>query len=200
MTFLANLPATPVLVRKEYLYNFEKGHGEYEEGWWVSVKSIRGRALLFETLLSNGALYDKLPISAFCWKACDAMPLSTLQLWDNLSNNIQVIHKEFISGMRVKVLLKDRTFVDGEYCFTIDYQGWGTLSQTAQEHKSQNLIKLDNGNFALQPNNRVLFNDASLTTPTKPDYIASQVIWTCEGTDSISFSNDDKFFYEGETK
>lgn len=199
MTFIANLPATKVLVRKEYLYNFEKGFGEYEEGWWVSVKSIQGRALLFETLLSNGALYDKLPISAFCWKECPHIPLHYLQLWDNLSNNIQVIHKEFISGMGVKVLMKDKVILDGEYCFTIDYQGWGTLSQTAQEHKSQNLIKLDNGCFALQPNNRVLFADASLTTPNKPDYIASQIIWSCEGKDNFSVSNEDAFYYDGQT-
>ena len=200
MTSIQNLPAVPVKIRKEFLYNFEKGFGEFEDGWWVSAKSIKGRALLFETLLSNGALYDKLPISAFCWKECDALPLSSLQLWDNLSNDIQIVRKEFIAGMNVKVFLKDIGIETGEYLFTIDYFGWGTLAETAQEHKSANVIKLSNGNFTIQPNNRILFDDASLTKAKKPDYIASQIIWTCENPETFSVSDDNKFFYDQKEK
>jgi len=50
MSFLvANLPVTPVWVKKEYLYDLEdnKGKGELVEGTWVTVKSKPGRALLF---------------------------------------------------------------------------------------------------------------------------------------------------------
>lgn len=196
MTSIQNLPAIQVLVRKEYLYNFTKGYNEYEKGWLVSVKAIRGRALTFEVLLSNGALYDKLPISALCWKECGPIPLTTLQLWDNLSSNIQIINKTFISSMPVKVFLKNIGEIEGEYLFTIDYFGWGTLAETAPEHKSGNFIKLANGSFAIQPNNRMLFLDSALTTANKPDYIATQNIWTCEGEDNFSVSNDDRFFYD----
>ena len=67
MAFLvANLPPVKVYVKKEYLYDHQKGHGELVEGVWITVKSIEGRALYFETYLPEyGALYDKLPISAF---------------------------------------------------------------------------------------------------------------------------------------
>ena len=67
MSFLvANLPPTKVYVKKQYLYDHQKGHGEFVEGVWVACKSIQGRALYFETYLPEyGALYDKLPISAF---------------------------------------------------------------------------------------------------------------------------------------
>ena len=70
MAFLIhNLPPMNVFVRKEYLYDLEKGHGEYTPGIWVSVKSTMSKALYFETLLTDyGALFDKLPISAFVWK------------------------------------------------------------------------------------------------------------------------------------
>ena len=52
--------------RKEYLTDFQSGHGEFVEGLWVSAKSIQGRAFYFETYLPEyGAMYDKLPISAF---------------------------------------------------------------------------------------------------------------------------------------
>ena len=53
-TFLVhNIPQVPVYVRKEYLTQFKSGQGEYEEGRWVTVKSKRERALLFETILSE---------------------------------------------------------------------------------------------------------------------------------------------------
>jgi hypothetical protein len=65
-TLVANVPPVKVWVRKEYLYDLQKGHGEYTPGYWVSCKSLSGRALYFETYLTHyGALYDKLPISAF---------------------------------------------------------------------------------------------------------------------------------------
>ena len=63
---LVNLPAYKVWVRKEYLRDLQDGHGEFVEGVWVSAKSIPGRAFYFETYLPEyGAMYDKLPISAF---------------------------------------------------------------------------------------------------------------------------------------
>ena len=65
-TLIINLPATDVWVRREYLRDHIDGHGEFVKGVWVSAKSIPGRAFYFETYLPEyGALYDKLPISAF---------------------------------------------------------------------------------------------------------------------------------------
>ena len=63
---IANLPTKKVFVRKEYLTDFQSGFGEFVEGLWVCAKSIQGRAFYFETYLPEyGAMYDKLPISAF---------------------------------------------------------------------------------------------------------------------------------------
>ena len=65
-TLICNLPSNKVWVRKEYLRDFKDGHGEFVEGNWVTAKSIPGRAFYFETYLPKyGALFDKLPISAF---------------------------------------------------------------------------------------------------------------------------------------
>ena len=63
MSFLVcNTPIIPVYVKKEYLYDLEKGHGELTPGVWVTAKSVMGKALYFETLLTDyGALFDKLP-------------------------------------------------------------------------------------------------------------------------------------------
>jgi len=67
MSFLlANLPPVHCFVRKEFLYDFKEGHGEYVPCIWVSIKSIRGQAFRIESYLPEyGALYDKLPLSAY---------------------------------------------------------------------------------------------------------------------------------------
>ena len=57
---VANLPPVKCFIRKEFLYNFEKGHGELEPCWWFSIKSLRGQSFRIESYLNNyGALYDK---------------------------------------------------------------------------------------------------------------------------------------------
>ena len=63
---ITNIPSKKVWVRKEYLRYLQDGHGEFVEGVWVTAKSLPGRSFYFETYLPEyGALYDKLPISAF---------------------------------------------------------------------------------------------------------------------------------------
>jgi len=165
-----SLPLQSVYVRKEFLYDHERGHGEFTPGIWVSVKSVEAKALYFETLLTDyGALYDKLPISAFVWKADhgELLPLDVLQLWDCFDYDITVIQKPLLS--RCEFFGKDRRMHSGEYCFTIDNCHRDTsildtnFSEHDPEHKSFNVIKLDNGQFAAQPNNRVIWRDSSLT-------------------------------------
>ena len=68
-TLICNLPSVDVWVRREYLRDHQDGHGEFVKGVWVTAKSIPGRSFYFETYLPDyGALYDKLPISAFLSK------------------------------------------------------------------------------------------------------------------------------------
>lgn len=210
MSYLvANLPPIQCYIRKEYLYDFQKGWGEFEPCYWVSVKSIKGKALYFESLLTNyGALYDKLPISAYVWKKDveeeELLPLDYLEIWDAFSYNISVIEKSTLSKLDVMVYMKDRKFYRGEYMFTIDSchsepnELNVSLSQTPNEHKSFNVIKLDNGQFCAQPNNRILFHDQSLTPKgiTKPDFKVSTKEFICERGSKWSAGDDDNFFYD----
>jgi hypothetical protein len=206
---IANLPPLQCYVRKEYLYDFKKGHGEYEPCYWISVKSIKGKALYFESLLTNyGAVYDKLPLSAYVWKT-DAdpkefLPLDFIEIWDAFSYNITILEKSTLSGLHCKVYMKDKKYYNGNYMFTIDSCHSDpnelnvSLSQTPNEHKSFNIIKLENGQFAAQPNNRVLFYDQSLTAKgvTKPDFKVSTREFSCEDSQKWSAGDSDDFFYE----
>ena len=202
MSFLvANLPMQPVWVRKEYLYNFKRGHGEFMRGYWVSVKAQKHRALLFETLLENGALYDKLPISAFVNdpEAEITFKQHELALWDIDAWHITTIVKDNIRHLDCMVRI-GKEMVPGEYICTIDQcDSNGELltscASIPREHKSQNIILLENGQFASQPNNRILWTDPSLThVENPPDF---------EACDEIYFSNtnqnyclQDAWFYE----
>ena len=214
MSYLvANLPPVQCYIRKEYLYNFQSGFGEFEPCYWVSVKSVKGKALYIESLLTNyGALYDKLPISAYVWKTDvnvkELLPLDYLEIWDAFSYNISVIQKSTLSGLQCKVFMKNKEFYNGDYMFTIDSchsepnELNVSLSETPNEHKSFNIIKLDNGQFAAQPNNRVLFYDQSLTPNGVkiPDFKVSTKEFYCEDGNKWSAGNDDNFFYSLDEK
>ena len=53
-----------VFVRNEYMYQNQKGHGEFTPGVIISVRCMPGQAALFQVLLDNGVLRDKLPSHA----------------------------------------------------------------------------------------------------------------------------------------
>ena len=111
MNFVANTPYIKCWVKKEYLHDLEKGHGELVEAVMVAVKSVQGRALMFEAYLPEyGACFDKFPLSAFVWKKDfkeeEQLPLGTLELWDSFSNNIQIWSKRLLKNCDVEILLK----------------------------------------------------------------------------------------------
>jgi len=208
MAFLVHpLPPVPVWVKKEYLYDHQKDHGELTPGIWISVKSTQAKALYFETLLTDyGALYDKLPLSAFVWKQdydkSNQLSLDTLQLWDCFDYHLTVIQKPLLS--RCEFFGKDKQMHPGEYAFTIDTAHADisildtNFSEHDPEHKSFNVIKLDNGQFAAQPNNRVIWRDQSLI-PEKlmtPDFKVCSQNYQVETTPKWTVGHSDEWQYK----
>jgi hypothetical protein len=205
---VASLPPLKCFVRREFLYNFTKGHGEYEPAIWVSIKALRGQVFRIESLLpAYGALYDKLPIHAYVWRTDSpaALPIDTLQLWDCMGYKFTVIEKIGLRNLGVKFMSKDKTWVYGKYLFTVDFCADGQdvdtgFTEQAEEHKSFNFLRLDNGQFACQPNNRCLWYDQSLIpSDTKhPDFQAAQTFWTVDGTRKWTTGTD--WFYNIEER
>ena len=208
MAFLVHsLSPIPVFVKKEYLYDLEKGHGELTPGIWISVKSVMYKALYFETLLTEyGALFDKLPISAFVWKEDydneNQLPLDVLQLWDCFDYHVTVIQKPLLS--RCQFFGKDKRMHDGEYIFTIDNAHPDTnvldmnFSEHDPEHKSFNIIQLDNGQIAAQPNNRIIWRDSSLTPEDlkTPDFKVCTQNYAVEVEPKWSVGHTDEWAYK----
>jgi len=206
---IANLPSYEVWVRKEYLTDHKSGHGEFVKGVWVSAKSIPGRAFYFETYLPDyAAMFDKLPISAFCSDPETPKPdmtLHNLQFWNCMDYGVVAVQKQFIGSMHYEVMTRDFGTQTGTYICTLDNYhqdvdaiDYSTSEQPA-EHKSHNLLELDNGQFCLYPNNRMRIYDNSLTpeTPKTPDFKVSTVYYQVEnGHDRDGLGNDENYFWK----
>ena len=209
MNLICNLPAEKVWVRKEYLTDHKSGHGEFVEGVWVAAKSIPGRAFYFETYLPEyGALYDKLPISAFLRAPKTPTPdmsLENLQFWNCMDYGVMAINKGFISSMDAEIRTRDHGLIKGQYIFTLDnYHADinvidNNVSEVPQEHKSHNCIQLENGQYALYPNNSMRLYDLSITPqhPKTPDFKVSTIEYQVEnGTEWGRLGDTDDYFWE----
>ena len=53
-----------VFIRDEYMYQHKKGQGNFTPGIVISVRCMPGQVALFQVLLNNGVLRDKLPSHA----------------------------------------------------------------------------------------------------------------------------------------
>ena len=207
MSYLnASIPPIYCQIRREYLYDLKHNKGETEDCVVFGIASIPGRAVLFHTLLTNGAIFWRLPISAFIQKGfeCSRVPnqnLVDLELWNSFSYYPSINSFDFLIGQKCKYLGVDKKFYAGEYLFTID---WAhpepniidtEHSEIPQEHKCGHLLALDNGNYAIQPNNRILWNVPSFTTSTYwPDYKVQTSYWNVENKDFISEDSDNMFY------
>jgi hypothetical protein len=207
MSYLnASIPPIYCQIRREYLYDLKLNKGETEDCVVFGLTSIPGRAVLFHTLLTNGAIFWRLPISAFIQKGfeCSGVPnqnLVDLELWNSFSYYPSVNTFDFLIGQKCKYLGVDKKFYAGEYLFTID---WAhpepniidtEHSEIPQEHKCGHVLALDNGNYAIQPNNRILWNVPSFTTATHwPDYKVQSSYWNVENKDFISEDSDNMFY------
>ena len=205
---ICNLPSTKVWVRREYLRDHQDGHGEFVEGIWVTAKSIPGRAFYFETYLPEyGALFDKLPISAFLSRKeipKPDLPLNNLQFWNCMDYGVVAIHKQFIGSMDYEIFTRDFGFLKGTYIATLDNYHADinsidySTSETPEEHKSSNLLELDNGQYCLYPNNRMRIYDNSLTPhePLQPDFKVSTIEYQVENGNQPRLGDTDEYFWK----
>jgi hypothetical protein len=196
-----------VWVRDEYLYQGTKGKGEFTQGIIISVRCMPGQAALFQVLFENGVMRDKLPSHALLTKPelpDPDLPFHYLQLWNCFSYNFTLLKLNFVSGGPVEVYMKDRKYYSGKYFATIN---WGsndintdiTLSEDPMEHKSHHIILLDNGQIALQPNNRIKWSEPSFVTkpfPEKPDYLVCNEFYNVEDHEKWHTEDSDRMFYE----
>ena len=177
---VANLPPTKVWVHKAALRDYRDQFDEWTIGYWTTIKSIPGRGFYFETYLPEyGALYDKLTIDAFrvwdsdFYKGPDLsdkpLPIEDLQFWNCFDYGVTVIEKNLIGNMEFQVRTRSGKTVTGKYLFTVDNYHPSRdepdyyFTEVPDEHKSFNVVELENGQFGAYPNNRCRMVDPSLS-------------------------------------
>lgn len=190
-------------VKKEHLFAYSSNQNEFEYVYVFGARSTPARALLFHVMTESGAQRANVPVSALVHKK-DApdIPLDLLQLWDCFGKEINVIIFNYLINKRCQVILKDKSLVWGSYMMTFDWEN-NSYSDTPQDYKNAHLIKLDNGCFALQPNNRILWRDSNfITKPLDPNniprYKVDNQIFVCETSDRWVSQDSDCFYYEME--
>lgn len=165
----ANLPVINCLIRNEFLFNHEKGHNEFTPADVHSVASIQGRTPLFEAFLENGVNWTRRPIHAFVWKEdAEKLPLSEYIYWDCFSSYIDVKVRERLSGLRADLISITGVKRQGIYLFTLDWSHQDrnmvdTGFSETPEHKCGHVFKMDNGNYFIYPNNRIIWIDRAWT-------------------------------------
>ena len=101
---------------------------------------------------------------------------------------VVAVQKQFIGSMHYEVYTRDFGNQTGTYICTLDNYhqdvdaiDYSTSEQPA-EHKSHNLLELDNGQFCLYPNNRCRIFDTSMTPQNVkiPDFKVSTRIFEVE--------------------
>lgn len=196
-----NIPCLEVYVARWALTDGKDKEGS-ERGWLYGVKAPKHKAFQFHVLLDSGASYWGLPISALKTTENDGwLSLSDAQLWSNISTSISACEFEFIRRMACTVRLRSGKTEKGIYRFTIDYEGQGDLSDTPNEHKCAHIIELDSGYLVAYPNNRVIFNDASLVKGNAAtrgykinttEYLVDETNWSVSESDDFLYNSKEE--------
>lgn len=200
-----DIPPICCLVRAEFLYNLEKGHGEFYECMIFGLASIQGLALTFHCMLANGAQFARLPIHAFAWnREAPTQAIDELMLWNCFSYNVTVTPFTWLRDLRVDMLGRNKQWYPGQYLFTVDWYG-SSLAEDPGEggFKQAHILKLQNGNYAGQPNNRLRWHEPSFITkpfPERPDYITNAHVWSAEQMSKWVTEDSGAYFYDVKVK
>ncbi len=208
----ANIPVEYAQIRKEYLYDLKSHHGEVEDCIIFGISSITGKSILFHAIMENGAIFYRLPITAFIQRGFkpEDVPrrrLDELQLWNCFSYYPSVHSWDILEAQAGKYIGKDKKWHHGKYLFTVDFAHPEPNildtdhSEIPHEHKCAHIIALDDGNYAAQPNNRCIWDIPSFTVKNNiPDWKVQTSEWNVENTSKWKTADTDDFFYEIEEK
>jgi len=187
----ANIPPIECYVRSNFLQNrteFDEAKDTYLPVLIFGVASIPHRAPLFHFIKEE--LYN-------------------LVLWDSFSSYIGVTQYDFLCNKRMKYIDRNKKWNEGTYLFTLDWSQEDRniadvgFSEVPGQHKCGHVIKLDNGNFAIQPNNRIRAFEPSFVTKPGQNVIERKLgtsMWSVENTSKWVLSDDDRYDYEVKQK
>ena len=198
-----NIPTLTCFIKNEFLFNHTKGHGEHTLCDVHSVASIEKRVPLFEAFLENGVNWTRRPINAFVWKKdAEQLPLSEYIYWDCFSSYVDVQVRARMSGLKADLISISGVKRQGIYLFTLDWafenrSMLDTKFSETPEHKCGHVFKMDNGNYFIYPNNRIIWMDNAWTynrISGNPGYQIDMNVYSIEN--KTNYETDYNYFTE----
>lgn len=171
-----------------------------------SFTSIPQRCGLFSVMTEYGSQHARVPISYLRSSPTGGSDYSLdfIQLWDSLSYYASISINQYTKNRSANIILKNHKLEKVKYLFTIDWclgsqyhYGYGEM---AGGHKCGHFFQGD-GQFFLQPNNRVLWMDGgswiNKTIKDKPSWKVFTKEFSCENQGNRWITlEEDLWFYE----
>ena len=177
----ANIPPIDCYVRGNFLRNQIDSHDQYFECVIFGVSSVQNRSPLFHFMMEDGGLWWRMPLNAFCTKpGVPEVDLHELVLWNSFSPYVAVTKFANLTNLKMSYKDRQKNVIQGKYLFTLDWHNPDSnrlddgYSETPNEHKCGHVIQRDDGNFAIQPNNRVRVFEPSFAN--RKDLVIGRVI------------------------
>lgn len=175
----ANLPPIRVFIWNTFLFDCDGSSGK-TGGHLVSVRARQNQALQFSVILDNGALFTGLPAHAITFVDslfCHKLELPDAQMWDNISDDIEVFTIEALRYAECKINPNNIESKLGKYLFTVDFVGEG-FSRHPTHWKQLHAIQTIDGYLMLYPQYRIVFLDKALCEDANPlNYKANTKTW-----------------------
>jgi len=132
------------------------------------------------------------------------MRLDELELWNCFSYYPSVTSFDILDGQSGKFFGKDKKTHPGAYLFTVDWAHPESNivdtdhSEIPHEHKCAHILALDDGNYAAQPNNRLIWSIPSFTVRDEIpfDWKVQTSEWNVEDSRKWKTEDSDRFFYD----
>lgn len=203
----ANIPYIKCFLRKEFF------NGDEDlEGYIFGAKCMINNPMLFHFQGSNGALFWNISINYFCHRndydglsTNEQIRLQLLESWDCQSSAIAVTTFKFLEHKMVDVRCRDKKWRRGIYLFTIDdFEGDSNILKVGYssdlDSKCFHFIKLDDGNFCIQPNNLLRWHNPDFIVPYQdiPKIKLNNVFISSEHIDR-TYGNSPYYFYENDS-
>ena len=206
----ANIPPIECYVRGNFLRDQQDSHDKFFPVVIFGVASVQNRSPLFHFLMEDGGMWWRMPINAFCTKPnVPEVDLHDLVLWNSFSPFITVTRFANLANMKMQYRNRQKQVVKGKYLFTLDWHNAESnrlddgYSESPGQHKCGHVIEREDGNFAIQPNNRVLLFEPSFTTKAGSlliDRIINSRPWDVEDADKWLVEDSERYNYDLQVK
>jgi hypothetical protein len=149
-----------------------------------------------------------MPINAFCTKpGVPEEDIHNLVLWNSFSPFVAVTKFANLANMHMTYTDRTKSKISGKYLFTLDWHNPDSnrlddgYSENPGQHKCGHVIVRDDGNIAIQPNNRVLVADPGFTTKYGQlviDRLINEKSWDVEDAAKWMTEDSDRYDYDVE--